>query len=104
MTPSAFKVFTVEQWTGFVTDQEFAGAPVDLTDGFIHLSAADQLEETIRRHFPGMDIHVVEIDLSAYGDAVVWEKSRGGALFPHLYGQPLRFASVIGATFRKTAD
>ena len=64
----------------------FAGAPVDLADGYIHLSTAGQLPETVRKHFAGQtDLHVAKVDLYALGDAVRWEPSRGGALFPHVY-------------------
>ncbi len=82
----AFKVLTAEQWAAFQHDGAFAGAPIDLTDGYIHMSTADQLDETIAKHFAGQSaLTIAEIDLTALGDAVRWEVSRGGALFPHLY-------------------
>ena len=62
--------------------------PVDLADGFIHMSTAAQLDETLRKHFAGMeDLQIAAIDLAALGGLVRWEPSRGGALFPHLYGE-----------------
>jgi uncharacterized protein (DUF952 family) len=65
----------------------FTGAPVDVTDGFIHFSTAEQVDETAARHFAGQtDLLLVEVDADALGDALRWEPSRGGALFPHLYG------------------
>jgi uncharacterized protein (DUF952 family) len=79
-----------------LTEQEFAalragawsGAPVDMADGYIHLSAAAQLTETVAKHFAGRDgLVVAAVDLAALGTAVRWEASRGGALFPHLYGR-----------------
>ncbi|WP_448503141.1 DUF952 domain-containing protein [Sphingomonas sp.] len=73
----------------------FDGAPVDLADGYVHLSTAAQLSETVERHFAGLcDLQVVAIDLAAHGDSVRWEESRGGQFFPHLYA-PLTLDSVI---------
>jgi uncharacterized protein (DUF952 family) len=84
---TAFKIFTADQWTEFEADGVFHGAPVDLADGYIHLSAADQVQGTLDKHFAGQAGSVIaEIDLVALGDAIKWEVSRGGALFPHLYG------------------
>jgi uncharacterized protein (DUF952 family) len=84
---AAFKVLTGEEMMALESNGVFEGAPVDLQDGFIHLSTADQLTETVNKHFAGQrDLHVAEVDLGAYSDdAVRWEASRGGELFPHLY-------------------
>ncbi|MDO7843025.1 DUF952 domain-containing protein [Sphingomonas immobilis] len=74
----------------------FAGAPIDLADGYIHLSTAAQLTETVDKHFAeAVDLHVAAVDLEALGDGVKWEESRGGQLFPHLYGGPLLLETVI---------
>ena len=96
MTPTtAFKVLTGEQMAALEKDGSFAGAPVDLADGYIHLSTFDQLTETVDKHFAGQDdLHVAEVDLEALGDAVRWEPSRGGQLFPHLYA-PLTLDVVV---------
>ena len=68
----------------------FNGSPVDVADGFIHFSTAAQVHETAKRHFAGvLDLMLVAIPASALGEAIKWEPSRGGDLFPHLYG-PLR--------------
>ncbi len=84
---TAYKILTAEQWAQFQRDGEFRGAPVDLTDGYIHLSTADQLADTLVKHFAGQTgLVIAEVDLSVLGDAVRWELSRGGALFPHVYG------------------
>ncbi len=87
MTPLvAYKVLTAEQMAALEAEGTFAGAPVDLADGYIHLSTADQLDETVAKHFAGQDdLHVAAVDLAALGEAVKWEPSRGGALFPHVY-------------------
>lgn len=83
----AYKILTAAQWAAFTRAGSFAGAPVDLADGYVHLSAAATVIETAARHFTGQDdLVLVTVDLDALGDAVRWEVSRGGALFPHLYG------------------
>lgn len=103
MSGIAYKVFTPEEWVAFTSSGVFAGAPIDLADGYIHLSAPDQLEETIARHFAGLSVCVAGVDLGAYGHAIRWEKSRGGALFPHLYGEPLRLETVTSVEERAPA-
>ena len=93
---TAYKVLTGEQLAALERDASFAGAPIDLADGYVHLSTADQLTETVDKHFAGQgDLYVAAIDLDALGDSVKWEPSRGGALFPHLYGGPLLLETVI---------
>ena len=73
----------------------FAGAAIDLQDGYIHFSTAAQAQETAAKHFRGQaELVVLEIDGATLGDALKWEPSRGGALFPHLYG-PLGLYSVL---------
>jgi uncharacterized protein (DUF952 family) len=82
----AYKVLTAEQMAALEADGAFAGAPVDVADGFIHLSTSTQLAETIDKHFAGKEnLHVAAVDLDALADVVKWEPSRGGALFPHIY-------------------
>ena len=92
---TAYKVLTGEQMAALERDGTFAGAPVDLADGFIHLSSAQQLTETVDRHFAGQsDLYVAAIDLGSFDGSLKWEPSRGGALFPHLYG-PLLLGTVV---------
>ena len=91
----AYKIFTASEWSQFQTDGVFTGAPVDLADGYIHMSTAEQLNETLARHFAGQSgLVVATIDLTQLGDALKWEVSRGGALFPHYYGA-LPMAAVV---------
>jgi uncharacterized protein (DUF952 family) len=98
MKTTAFKILTGEQWAQFEVDGVFYGAPVDLADGYIHLSADDQVAETRAKHFAGQsDLVIAEVDLTCLGEAVKWEKSRGDALFPHIYGV-LPMAAVINVT------
>ena len=94
----AYKVLTGEQMADLEADGTFAGAPVDVADGYIHLSTAAQLDETVARYFAGQsDLHVAAVDLAALGDAVKWEPSRGGQLFPHIYAQlPLSAVLAYG--------
>lgn len=94
----AYKILTADQMAALERDGVFAGAPVDLADGYIHLSALDQLQGTIDKHFAGQDgLWLAAIDLAALGDAVKWEPSRGGALFPHIYGTlPLDAVTAYG--------
>jgi uncharacterized protein (DUF952 family) len=83
---TAYKVLTGDQMRALEADA-FEGAPVDLADGFIHLSTAAQLTETVDKHFAAQDdLWVAAIDLEALAGAVKWEASRGGDLFPHIYG------------------
>jgi uncharacterized protein (DUF952 family) len=73
----------------------FRGAPVDARDGFIHFSTAAQVRETAARHFAGAaDLMLIAVDAAALGGALKWEVSRGGDLFPHLYGT-LRLTAVL---------
>ncbi len=93
---TAYKVLTADQLATLEQEGSFAGAPIDLADGYIHLSTADQLATTIEKHFAGQDgLQIAAVDLEALGDAVRWEPSRGGQLFPHIYGTPLTLDVVI---------
>ncbi|MBJ7500420.1 MAG: DUF952 domain-containing protein [Sphingopyxis sp.] len=89
MTPAtAFKVLTAQQWADFERERVFRGAPVDIADGYIHLSTAEQLDATIARYFAGQScLMIAEVDLNQLGGAVRWEPARGGDLFPHIYAE-----------------
>ena len=91
----AYKVLLQGELAALERDRLFAGAPVDLADGYIHMSTAAQLDETVTKHFSGKtDLQVVTVDLDVLGSALKWEPSRGGDLFPHLYA-PLSLDAVI---------
>ena len=95
MAGVAYKIFTAGQWASCQAEGVFRGAPVDLADGFIHLSAADQVAGTLAKHFAGQEgLVLAEIELAPLGPALRWEVSRGGALFPHLYAE-LPLATVL---------
>ncbi len=83
-----YKISPRDAWAAAEAAGRFTGAPVDIVDGFIHFSAADQLRETAAKHFAGQaDLVLVAVDAEALGPALKWEPSRGGALFPHLYAE-----------------
>ncbi len=90
-----FKIFRRPEWDTLVARGETLGAPVDLADGFIHLSTATQVAETAAKHFAEeSDLVLVAVEATGLGAELRWEPSRGGALFPHLY-RPLRMADVV---------
>ena len=92
---TAYKVLTADEMAALERDGTFAGAPVDVADGYIHLSTADQLSATVDKHFAGRSgLHVAAVDLGSFGESLKWEESRGGELFPHLYA-PLLLETVI---------
>jgi len=99
---TAYKVLTADQMRALEADA-FEGAPIDQADGYIHLSTRDQLTETVDRHFAGQaELWVAAVDLAALGDSVRWEESRGGALFPHIYGaMPLETVIAYGPLERE---
>lgn len=81
-----YKIFRAPEWARLQADGDTAGAPVDLSDGFIHFSTAEQAPETAARHFAGADdLILAAVEADGLGDALKWEVSRGGARFPHLY-------------------
>jgi uncharacterized protein (DUF952 family) len=83
-----YKISPGKDWQQAEARGRFSGAPVDLADGFIHFSAADQVRETAAKHFAGQEgLVLVAIEAEALGEELKWEPSRGGALFPHLYGE-----------------
>lgn len=86
MSKLVYKIVPLPMWRKAVADGVFTGAPVDLADGYIHFSTAEQVRETARKHFAGQDdLMLVAVEAEQLGPALKWEKSRGGALFPHLY-------------------
>lgn len=90
-----YKVFRAEEWAELQAAGRTLGAPVDRADGFVHFSTREQLAGTLERHFAGeTGLVVVAIEAEAAGEAIRWEKSRGGALFPHLY-RALEMADVV---------
>ena len=92
-----YKIFRAPEWAELELAGETRGAPVDLADGFIHFSTAEQARETAAKHFAGEDgLLLAAVEAEPLGDALKWEPSRGGALFPHLY-RPLKIEDVVWA-------
>ena len=82
-----YKICERAEWQAAERAGIYRGAALDLRDGFIHFSTAAQVAETAAKHFAGRaDLVVVAVDAAALGERLQWEPSRGGALFPHLYG------------------
>jgi uncharacterized protein (DUF952 family) len=82
-----YKICESTQWAQAERDGEYRGSAVDFADGYIHFSTATQVAGTAAKHFAGMsDLVVVAAGAEVLGAALKWEQSRGGALFPHLYG------------------
>jgi uncharacterized protein (DUF952 family) len=83
-----YKLLDRAEWDAAQAKGVFEGSAVDLTDGYIHFSTANQAGETARRHFAGRDnLMLLTVSAEALGEALRWEPSRGGDLFPHLYDQ-----------------
>lgn len=81
-----YKIFRADEWAQLERDEETTGAPVDVADGFVHFSTAEQAAETAAKHFANEDnLVLLALDSETLGEALKWEPSRGGALFPHLY-------------------
>jgi uncharacterized protein (DUF952 family) len=87
LATTIYKISPAGLWREAEQAGVFTGAPVDQVDGFIHFSTHAQVAETAARHFAGeKDLVLVAVDAAALGNALRFEPSRGGALFPHLYG------------------
>jgi uncharacterized protein (DUF952 family) len=88
MSQIIYKIVPEGLWREAEGNGRFTGAPVDVADGFIHFSTAAQVRETAAKYFAGQaGLLLVAIDGARLDDALKYEVSRGGALFPHLYGQ-----------------
>ncbi|NLS02216.1 DUF952 domain-containing protein [Rhizobium sp. P32RR-XVIII] len=86
VTPTLYKIVTEALWQEAKQNGVFHGAAIDLKDGFIHFSTAAQVRQTAALHFAGQSgLLLVAIDGGKLGDKLVFEPSRGGDLFPHLY-------------------
>ena len=86
MHRTIYKIATESTWREAEKAGVFKGAAIDLSDGYIHFSTAEQVKETAARHFAGQaDLVLVAVDVDKLGEALKYEVSRGGALFPHLY-------------------
>lgn len=95
MSDVIYKIVTEDLWLDAKGKGVFDGAPIDLADGYIHFSTAAQAQETADKHFAGQtSLLLLAVDADQLGEKLVWEPSRGGALFPHLY-VPLPLKAVL---------
>ena len=90
-----YKLFRADEWADLQTQGETMGAPIDVTDGYVHFSIAAQAAETAVKYFAGVDgLVLLALQSDNLGDDLRWEPARNGALFPHLY-RALRMADVL---------
>ncbi len=90
-----YKIFRQNEWADMQANGETTGAPIDVTDGYVHISTAEQAAETAAKHFAGEDnLVLIALEADDLADDLKWEVSRGGALFPHLY-RVLRMSDVV---------
>ena len=91
-----YKITTTAAFETARPSGHFAGMPIDAADGYMHFSTAAQLRETLRLHFAGQSsLLLLAVPTADLGSDLVWEPSRGGELFPHLYGGPLPTAKIL---------
>lgn len=90
-----YKIFRADEWAQLEREGSTKGAPIDVSDGYVHFSTANQARETAAKHFKGEDgLYLVTCSATDLGDDLKWEASRGGAKFPHLYRE-LRLTDVL---------
>ena len=92
-----YKILRAPEWANLLYHGETPGAPIDVADGYVHFSTAAQLLETAQKHFAGeTGLTILRLEEETLGDALRWEPSRGGQLFPHLY-RHLRLSDISWA-------
>lgn len=92
-----YKILRSDEWAALQAQGETKGAPIDVADGYVHFSTAEQVRETAAKHFADVDgLMLLAYDESTLSGDLRWEPSRGGALFPHLYGS-LRLSDMVWA-------
>ena len=97
MSQRLYKILSQQEWLQVLEAQALVGFGIDLADGFIHLSSAEQVKETARVYFSGrQDLMLIIIDSTCLEGSLRWEESRAGALFPHVYGV-IPVAAVLNA-------
>ncbi len=100
-----YKILSADDWAAFQAAGRYGGSAVDLADGYIHMSTAAQVAETARKHYAGRNgLMLLTVDLDALGEALKWEPSRGGDLFPHLYADLPLSAVTASQGFAVAAD
>jgi uncharacterized protein (DUF952 family) len=101
-----YKICTAADWKACERDGKLPWSEADTDDGFVHMSAADQVRETAAKHFRGeRDLFLLAVDTDRLdAQALRWEVSRGGEKFPHLYGDLPRDAVVASSRLPMGAD
>ncbi len=94
MNSFVYRVLHPEEWADFKKKKVFRGNDLDKKSGYIHLSQKKQLKETINMYFQKKKIVILKIDTKKFGEKLIWERSRGGDKFPHLYDK-LTLESVV---------
>ncbi|MEM7242936.1 MAG: DUF952 domain-containing protein [Pseudomonadota bacterium] len=90
-----YKILRAEEWAELEAKGETQGAPIDIQDGYIHFSTAETVEETAQKYFENVDgLKLLAYEDDTFGEALIYEPSRGGLLFPHLYA-PLPLSLAI---------
>ncbi len=90
-----YKILRADEWDALSTLGTTAGSPDDAADGYVHFSTADQVADTLRKHFDGQDgLVLLAMDADRLGESLRWEPARDGADFPHLY-RALSLSDVI---------
>lgn len=90
-----YKIATSASFAPARLSGQYQGMPIDADDGYMHFSTAAQLAETLRLHFKGQsDLILLAVRAADLGGGLEWEPSRGGQLFPHLYGGPLPLGAI----------
>ena len=100
-----FKICHASEWETAEREGIYAGSAKDREDHFIHFSTAEQLRGTLERHYAGAgDLVLAAVDPKTLGPALKYEPSRGGALFPHLYGTLKLTHAVWAKPIRRRED
>ena len=90
-----YKIFRADEWRSLQSQGETYGAPIDLADGYIHFSTAQQAQDTADKHFANVEnLFLAAVETDNLDNAIKWEVSRGGAEFPHLYDK-LKLSDVV---------
>lgn len=100
-----YKIMPREIWEDALQNSTFFGSPDDLRDGFIHFSQGHQVASTLEKHFHGQtDLVLIAVPTATLGDALRWERSRGGDTFPHLYASLPTSSAVWSRTIDLDAN
>ncbi|MEM9432804.1 MAG: DUF952 domain-containing protein [Pseudomonadota bacterium] len=90
-----YKIFRQNEWAELKSKGETTGAPIDVLDGYVHFSTADQVSSTLRKHFAGeTELVLLAVEVEPLGADLKWETARGDQLFPHLY-RNLKLSDVL---------